>query len=342
MGFQKLASRVPCANHGHGRGPAERRVSGDIHECVDWNRRCRFGFGEDFRTTVPPLNRSASVVRQVSGMAWTIVEMTTPRASSLATRLPVRALRQHDVRCPLLGSRCAHREMGSRRVVYETAVWSQRCINLGRTRRENGCPRQMNRFFSIVRSWLRDHPMSVLGVLVASPVVFLAYPPMSDFPAHEAIVAVLRHRREAAYIPIFTRTIGGHPNRLFYILQPASPMSWTLRRRARSSRPHPLPAFLLCRASHSLSWKSACCGGIGRPRGAGLVFFLGIFDDASRHCRFACDASDVRSIFETADESAALGRDRRRPSALRDPRGRDVPIHRHPGCLYAAALRHLG
>jgi hypothetical protein len=41
---------------------------------------------------------------------------------------------------------------------------------------------------------------------------------MTDFPAHEAIVAVLRHRREAAYIPELYQSNWGHPNQLFYLV----------------------------------------------------------------------------------------------------------------------------
>jgi hypothetical protein len=66
--------------------------------------------------------------------------------------------------------------------------------------------------------WRPEHIVTIVGMVAVAPVLFFAYPPMTDFPAHEAIVAVLRHGKEAAYTPELYQSNWGHPNQLFYLV----------------------------------------------------------------------------------------------------------------------------
>jgi hypothetical protein len=84
-----------------------------------------------------------------------------------------------------------------------------------------------------VRDWIGAHTVSIMGVAVAMPIVLLGYPPMTDFPSHEAIVAILRHRHEAAYTPELYQANWGHPNQLFYLI------AWLLS--------YPLGASMACK-----------------------------------------------------------------------------------------------
>jgi hypothetical protein len=43
--------------------------------------------------------------------------------------------------------------------------------------------------------------VTLVGVLVAAPIVFFRYPPMPDLAMHEAMVAVARHRADGAFVP---------------------------------------------------------------------------------------------------------------------------------------------
>jgi hypothetical protein len=67
-------------------------------------------------------------------------------------------------------------------------------------------------------TWRCEHTVTTVAIVAVAPILLFAYPPMTDFPAHEAIVAILRHRREAAYIPELYQSNWGHPNQLFYLL----------------------------------------------------------------------------------------------------------------------------
>ena len=57
------------------------------------------------------------------------------------------------------------------------------------------------------------------GALVAAPVLLAPYPPMTDFPHHEALVALLRYFGDASLWPpgLYVRNLG-QPNQLFHML----------------------------------------------------------------------------------------------------------------------------
>jgi len=57
------------------------------------------------------------------------------------------------------------------------------------------------------------------ALVLAAPIVLVAMPPMVDFPAHEAVVGVLRHRGDASFFPSDLYVLNwGHPNQLQYLL----------------------------------------------------------------------------------------------------------------------------
>jgi hypothetical protein len=57
------------------------------------------------------------------------------------------------------------------------------------------------------------------GAITAAPVFLAHYPPMADLPLHEAIIGLLRHWGDPAYIPPHLYELNiGQPNQLFYFL----------------------------------------------------------------------------------------------------------------------------
>lgn len=67
-----------------------------------------------------------------------------------------------------------------------------------------------------LRSW--SGPL-ICAIGLSLPVLLVAMPPMVDFPAHEAVVGVLRHWGDPAYFPNdLYRLNWGHPNQLQYVL----------------------------------------------------------------------------------------------------------------------------
>lgn len=56
----------------------------------------------------------------------------------------------------------------------------------------------------------------VTGLLLALPTLLAYYPPMTDVGLHEAVVGILNHFRDPAYVPpIYTLNLG-HPNQAFH------------------------------------------------------------------------------------------------------------------------------
>jgi hypothetical protein len=59
----------------------------------------------------------------------------------------------------------------------------------------------------------------IAGIVFALPTLLSSYPPMTDLPLHECVVAVLRHWGDAKYFPPDLYLLNfGHPNQLFYFL----------------------------------------------------------------------------------------------------------------------------
>ncbi len=75
----------------------------------------------------------------------------------------------------------------------------------------------------------------VAGGVLALPVLIARYPPMTDMPYHECVIALLRHRNDAAFAPpgLYNASNFGHPNQLFYLagwlLSYALPTDWTCK-----------------------------------------------------------------------------------------------------------------
>jgi hypothetical protein len=73
------------------------------------------------------------------------------------------------------------------------------------------------------------------GVLLALPVLIARYPPMTDMPYHECVIALLRHRNDAAFSPpgLYHADNFGHPNQLFYLVgwlvSYVLPTDWTCK-----------------------------------------------------------------------------------------------------------------
>ena len=74
---------------------------------------------------------------------------------------------------------------------------------------------------------VKDRVAAALAALaLALPVVLFAYPPMTDLPHHEALVALLRHHGDASMFPaIYVKNLG-QPNQLFHFL--AWPLSYVV------------------------------------------------------------------------------------------------------------------
>ncbi len=59
----------------------------------------------------------------------------------------------------------------------------------------------------------------IAGVLLAAPILLLRYPPMGDLPMHEALVAILLHRNDAAWAPRgLYFVVAPQANQLFHFL----------------------------------------------------------------------------------------------------------------------------
>ena len=57
------------------------------------------------------------------------------------------------------------------------------------------------------------------GAAIAAPTLIAHYPPMSDLPLHEAVVGLMRHYGDAAYLPPGLYSLNlGHANQLFHVL----------------------------------------------------------------------------------------------------------------------------
>ena len=57
------------------------------------------------------------------------------------------------------------------------------------------------------------------GAVIAAPVLLARYPPMADLPLHEAVVGLLRHWGDPAYIPANVYELNfGQPNQLVHFL----------------------------------------------------------------------------------------------------------------------------
>src|ERR1700690_167488 len=57
------------------------------------------------------------------------------------------------------------------------------------------------------------------GLLLAAPVLFAYYPPMTDLPFHEGEIGALRHFRDASMFPHGLYRLNlGEPNQLFHML----------------------------------------------------------------------------------------------------------------------------
>jgi hypothetical protein len=73
------------------------------------------------------------------------------------------------------------------------------------------------------------------GLLLALPVLIARYPPMTDLPYHESVIALLRYRNDPAFSPpgLYHATNFGHPNQLFYLVgwlvSYALPTDWTCK-----------------------------------------------------------------------------------------------------------------
>ena len=66
---------------------------------------------------------------------------------------------------------------------------------------------------------LERYAPAVVGVLLALPVLVARYPPMTDLPLHEAVVAILRHFDDAEMFPagLYAKNLG-EPNQLFHLV----------------------------------------------------------------------------------------------------------------------------
>jgi hypothetical protein len=65
----------------------------------------------------------------------------------------------------------------------------------------------------------------IAGVLLALPVVASRYPPMTDLPLHEGMIAMLRHHGDPAWAPPNLYELNlGHTNQLLYLL--ATPLAF--------------------------------------------------------------------------------------------------------------------
>jgi hypothetical protein len=59
----------------------------------------------------------------------------------------------------------------------------------------------------------------VAGLMIAAPVLAVRLPPMMDLPLHEAVVGLLRHWGDAAYVPPNVYALNlGQPNQAFYFV----------------------------------------------------------------------------------------------------------------------------
>ena len=59
----------------------------------------------------------------------------------------------------------------------------------------------------------------IAGLLLAAPILLFRYPPMGDLPMHEALVAILRHRNDAAWAPPgLYFVVAPQANQLFHFL----------------------------------------------------------------------------------------------------------------------------
>jgi hypothetical protein len=59
----------------------------------------------------------------------------------------------------------------------------------------------------------------VAGLVIAAPVLAVRLPPMMDLPLHEAVVGLLRHWGDAAYVPPNVYALNlGQPNQAFYFV----------------------------------------------------------------------------------------------------------------------------
>jgi hypothetical protein len=66
---------------------------------------------------------------------------------------------------------------------------------------------------------------TLAGALLALPIVVLRYPPMTDLPLHEGMVALLRHFGDPAWAPLGLYALNlGHANQLVYLL--ATPLAF--------------------------------------------------------------------------------------------------------------------
>jgi hypothetical protein len=78
-----------------------------------------------------------------------------------------------------------------------------------------------------MNGWRREWPALVAATLVAAPTLIAAYPPMTDFPHHEALVALLHNFDDRSLWPpgLYAHNFG-QPNQLMHLL--AWPLSYLL------------------------------------------------------------------------------------------------------------------
>jgi hypothetical protein len=116
------------------------------------------------------------------------------------------------------------------------------------------------------------------GAITAAPVVLAHYPPMADLPLHEAIVGLLRHWGDPAYIPPHLYELNiGQPNQLFYFL--ILPLAYVLPIGTATKLIVALTVFFLPPAGARLAdhlgvtrWTAVLLA----PLGLGWMFFWGL------------------------------------------------------------------